>query len=114
MLIQKLPILKMATILLILKPQSYEYRLDCKACSNVLLHNLPVTLPVKSSSVIGSILDSFTGVVKKDECLRIDQLMEHSTILNIQVWFLSKEAPKFTVGDLSDFAVHAYGDTHDD
>ena len=47
-------------------------------------------------------LDSFTGVFKKGGCLRIDQLMEHSTILNIQVWFLSKEAPKFTVGNLSD------------
>jgi hypothetical protein len=51
-------------------------------------------------------LDSFTGVVKKDECLRIDQLMEHTTILNIQVWFLSKEAPKFTVGNMSDFACY--------
>ena len=51
-------------------------------------------------------LDSFTGVVKKGGCLRIDQLMEHSTILNIQVWFLSKEAPKFTVGNMSDFAYY--------
>jgi hypothetical protein len=46
----------------------------------------------------------FTGVIKEGGCLRIDQLIASSVILNIQIWFLSKDVPKFTVGDLSDFS----------
>jgi multidrug efflux pump subunit AcrA (membrane-fusion protein) len=51
-------------------------------------------------------IDSFTGVIKKGHCLRIDQLITSSMLLNIELWFLSKEAPKFTVGNLSDFGCY--------
>jgi hypothetical protein len=51
-------------------------------------------------------IDSFTGVIKEGGCLRIDQLIASSVILNIQIWFLSKDVPKFTVGDLSDFSCY--------
>jgi hypothetical protein len=67
-------------------------------------HDYPDKNQHQSKSTVN--LDSFTGVIEKGQCLRIDKLMETSNILDIQLWFLSKEAPKFTVGNMSDFACY--------
>jgi multidrug efflux pump subunit AcrA (membrane-fusion protein) len=67
-------------------------------------HEYPDKNEYKSKSTVN--LDYFSGVIKEGKCLRIDQLMENSNILNIQVWFLTKTAPKFTVGNMSDFSCY--------
>ena len=67
-------------------------------------HEFPDKNHHQSKSTVN--LDTFAGIVKEGQCLRIDQLIGSSTILDIQVWFLSKEAPKFTVGNMSDLACY--------